>query len=344
MIEKKINIGLFGWGRLAKKIFNILQQSQKYNLVAVSSNSVSDDNFYKEIKNKNITFYNNHNNLLDNKDIDTVYILTTNNLHKELILKASYKKKNIICEKPACLNFPDFVECFESIKKNNIFFCEGLMYLHHSQIQKLIELLGSNTIGKIKKIACSFGFKVGFKLFGMELKKINYESRLFNPILGGGAINDLGCYPLSFSLVIMKFLFKDFNINNYEFKKKYAKSNVDEEAKGYLKVSNNIEIFFEVSIRRSLKNNLMIYGDKGVIELTNPWGLQNNSKIKIHTNGEVIQHTIDEECSIYESQLNNIFKAIKNNFKELSFPYADLKLTLDYLNLLTIWKSKNENF
>jgi len=344
LIEKKINIGLIGWGRQAKTIFNILHKSQKYNVIAASSNSVSDDNFYKEIKNKNITFYNNHNNLLDNKDIDTVYILTTNNLHKELILKASSKKKNIICEKPACLNFLDFVECFESIKKNNIFFCEGLMYLHHSQIQKLIKLLGSNTVGKIRKIECSSGFKVGSKLFGIELKKINYESRLFNPILGGGAINDLGCYPLSFCLVIMKFLLKDFNIYKHEFKKKYAKSHVDEEAKGHLRISNDIEIFFEVSIRRLLKNNLKIYGEKGAIELTNPWGLQNNSKIKIYTNEGVIEHIIHEECSVYESQLNNIFKAIKNNFKELSFPYADLKLTLDYLKILTIWKSKNENF
>ena len=74
------------------------------------------------------------------------------------------------------------------------------MYLHHPQINKAIEIIRNNEIGKIKKIVSNFGYKVGRKFLIFELKKIDTKSRLFNPKLGGGQFMNLGCYPLTAAL------------------------------------------------------------------------------------------------------------------------------------------------
>ena len=105
-------------------------------------------------------------------------------------------------EKPACTNINELKKSLTIIKENKVFFMEAMMYRHHPQIKILIDLLNLNKIGKVKKIEAYFGFDIGRKIFGLELKKLDKNSRLLNPNLGGGAILDLGCYPLSASLLV----------------------------------------------------------------------------------------------------------------------------------------------
>ena len=76
------------------------------------------------------------------------------------------------------------------------------MYRHHPQTLKIIDIIKSGLIGKVKNIKNLCGFDIGKKILGIEIKKLNYNSRLLNKNLGGGAILDLGCYPLSMSILI----------------------------------------------------------------------------------------------------------------------------------------------
>ena len=75
------------------------------------------------------------------------------------------------------------------IKKNKIFFMEAIAYRSHQQTNNVIKVVNDGEIGKIKSINSSFGF---------VLKKLIQKSRLFKKSFGGGAILDIGCYPLSF--------------------------------------------------------------------------------------------------------------------------------------------------
>ena len=111
-------------------------------------------------------------------------------------------------------------------KKEN--FLEAIAYRAHPITSMIFEILSDKEIGQIKKIESSFGFKV---------KKIKKESRLFNKDVGGGAILDLGCYPISF-----------FNLFNKKNNIKIIKSNfelcdtdVDIDGEIYLKIDNKID-------------------------------------------------------------------------------------------------------
>ena len=85
-------------------------------------------------------------------------------MHKNLIIEAANNGKNIICEKPACLNEKDFSECIKAIKINNVFYGR-INVLHHPQILKSIQIIKNGEIGKIKNIVASFGYKIGKKFF-----------------------------------------------------------------------------------------------------------------------------------------------------------------------------------
>ena len=115
-----MNWGLIGYGKFAKKIEHSFSNSQTANLKYIASKSLHKENpFLKKSKDK--IFYSSYMDLINNKDIKNIYIATTNNLHKNLIIEAANNGKNIICEKPACLNEKDFSECIKAIKSNNVF-------------------------------------------------------------------------------------------------------------------------------------------------------------------------------------------------------------------------------
>ena len=177
-----MNWGLIGYGKFAKKIEHSFTNSQIANLRYIASKSFHKENIsLKKLKDKIV--YSSYIDLINNKDVKNIYIATTNNLHKNLIIEAANNGKNIICEKPACLNEKDFSECIKAIKSNNVFFMEGLMYLHHPQILKSIQIIKNGEIGKIKNIVASFGYKIGRKFLFFELKKLTQNQEYSVPSL-----------------------------------------------------------------------------------------------------------------------------------------------------------------
>ena len=157
------------------------------------------------------------------------------------------------------------------------------MYRCHPQIPKLLEIIKNKTIGEIESIETSFGYDTG---------KTIPESRIFNKELTGGAILDVGLYPISFSRLISgvatgeKFL--EPNFINAEGR--IGDTGVDEVAHANLEFKNGIKAKVSTAIRESMKNNAIILGSEGTIELPDPWmpgrnGGPYHAKIIINKNG-----------------------------------------------------------
>ena len=146
------------------------------------------------------------------------------------------------------------------------------MYRHHPQTLKIIEIIKSGLIGKVKKVISKFGFDVGKKVFGIEIKNINYCSRLLNKNLGGGAILDLGCYPLSMATLINGISNKNKSTPKIiKINKEIGKSNVEEVANIELLYSDNMYSHIEVAIRKKLNNQVLIQGSKADLKILSPW-------------------------------------------------------------------------
>ena len=130
-MESSVNWGLIGYGKFGKKIEDSFLTTKYSKLKAIASRSFEEKNDITEKLSNHKIIYDSHSKLIKDERINSVYIATTNNFHKELIISSAKHKKNIICEKPACLNEKDFRECMDVVKKNNVFFMEGLMYYTH---------------------------------------------------------------------------------------------------------------------------------------------------------------------------------------------------------------------
>ena len=246
----------------------------------------------KNIGLKNVRWLKNKEELKARKDIDFVYISSINANHFKNIRFALLNKFNVICEKPICLKTTQFKELLKISKVKKVKFFEMIQYKHHPVFFKLKQILKKNLIGKIKQVEAVFKIPLS--------DKNNFR---FKKELGGGALNDVGFYPIS----IMFTLFDDNQIKIIKTKLKKEKKL---DVKGNLSAENENEIQFKLSwgFRSLYRNYIKIMGNKGKIEVKFIF-----SK-KINQGAEIILNT-SKKTVIRIKKANQINLAFSNILK-----------------------------
>ena len=314
-----INWGVIGFGRMGKQYVDCLKiKSDLFKLSGVSSKTSSHL--------KEFNFYKTYEELIKQKEIDAIYISTLNNTHKDLVILANTYNKKILCEKPLGMNLLEVKELHSLLKNKKENFLEAIAYRAHPITSAIFEILKDREIGQVKKIESSFGFKI---------KKIKRDSRLFNKDVGGGAILDLGCYPISF-----------FNLFDQENDTKIIKSNfelcktdVDIDGDISLKINNEIEAFGKVSLKENLENKCRVYCENAIITVPSPWLPANNTFIEIETKSRYFKKLISSDKNVYQHLLeaSSIFfskKSKKNDF------LVDIDKSLKIAKIIDLWKKK----
>ena len=296
-----INWGVVGLGRMGNEFVNSIKETDNSQLVLVSSL----DKRKLEIFSKNNNFndeylFNNYDSLINNDKVNSIYIATTNNTHLDLIKKCIKAKKNILCEKPICLNLIETQEAKKLISENNIKFVEAIAYYSHPLYIELRNLIDKKEIGDIVSIDSSFGFKV---------KKIDPSSRLFNKKLGGGVILDLGCYPISFLMLFEK------DTEKFIIEKKkisYSSTNVDDFAEATINIKDEVKANIKISLKENLQNNCIIKGTKGQIFIPSPCLPVKNSYLEVQSDKGNYKKFFDIGKSVFANQIYNVSKYFNN--------------------------------
>jgi len=176
---KKIRWGILSAANIAyDQLLPALRRSERAEVIAIASRSKG------RAERFNIpTIYKEYDQLLEDPNIDAVYIPLQNALHAEWAIKAAKKGKHILIEKPAALSEAEVKDIQSAVLENNVIFMEAFMYQFHKQHQRVRELLDSNCIGSYVHVKAHFSWM-------LEDSK---DIRL-NPELGGGALRDVGCY------------------------------------------------------------------------------------------------------------------------------------------------------
>ncbi len=322
-----IRWGIVGLGNMANIFAKAINEVDNSKLISIASKSNSKlDIFQKNFDIKPENKFKNYKDLIDSKEIDAVYISTLNNTHVDLILDCAKNGKKILCEKPIGLNLNQANSALKSINKNNILFYEAIAYRSHLQTKKIIELIKNNEIGEIERIEAYFGFKV---------KKIKKESRLFNKDLGGGAILDVGCYPISFFNLFCK---KNEKLKFIKSKGTFSSTGVDDESEIEVLVGNDIGGYCKVSFKENLKNYCKIYGKKGIIIVSSPWLPSQKSYIEINIGNSYYKKFITSKKSIYATQIETISSLFLD--KEIDRNYCvDINESVEIMRILDEWKT-----
>ena len=344
-MNKIIKWGIIGLGNAAINLAKTFSQISNSQLIAVASKTDHKRNFFYrefEIEKKNI--YDNYEDILNNPNVDIVFISLPHTLHKEWCIKAAIKKKNILVEKPAALSLKDIKEILSHVKSNNVFFSEGLAYKFHPFFKEILTVLKNTKLQDIASIRGSFGNDAlgGKKFFGFRFKRAKKSKRLFNPELAGGAIWDAGCYPVSIITEIISCLNQGGSIKPkiLEISQNIGSTGVDEHSSIKLKFGN-ILVSIETSLVDSLPNNIEVELVNGKIIINNPWFPSSESYIETITNSNKKIIKCKNEIDSYESEIQSISSFLLNNDNnKLEHPLLTHKNILENIEILELW-SKN---
>lgn len=243
-------------------------------------------------------YYSDIDEFLKDKDIDAVYIATPHNYHMEYAKKCVKAKKHILCEKPFSYNQKTGKEVIDLAKENNVFIMEALWTLFLPAVNKAKEWIEEGKIGKIKLITANFGIKSEF----------NAKHRLYNPDLAGGALLDLGIYPILFSNYI-----SDSYPIEIKSNAEFTKTNVDESDIINLKYKDGILSSLNCSLTAKLNNEAVIYGENGKIVIPRFWS---SKEAYLYTEENTEKYKDEYEEAGYKYEIEEVNNCIKNNILE----------------------------
>jgi len=330
-----ISWGIIGLGSMANRFASAINEVENANLIGIASKSADKLKSFGDKYNINSKFrFNSYDDILNCSEINSIYISTLNNTHADLVIKSAKAKKNILCEKPVTTNYLEVVKVFDELSKSNVFFLEAFAYRTHPQTKFVVDKIAEGEIGKIDEIHSTFGF---------SHRKIDPHSRFFDPKLGGGAILDVGCYPVSFSSLVANINVKESELLEPKFLEvsgTICHTGVEECAYATLEFNNKIRAKVGTAIRLNMKNETKIIGTNGSILLNTPWIPEKKSLIEIKTNNRYYKSFINSEKSIFANQIHVVSKLILDGKKEGVFPAMTWKSSISNMLSLDIWKKK----
>ncbi len=190
--------------------------------------------------------------LINDPDIDIIYVATPNSTHADMMRKCIAAGKHILCEKPFCLHEGEGLEIKKMANNANLFCMEALWTRFIPATQQVINKVKNGKIGQLRFVKGSFGH-------------IFNKSRCFDKDLGGGVLFDLGMYLISLSYPILGMP------DDYKFAPSYGSSKVDEQASFTFSYKSGIIASFQCSFLNDLENTLEFYGDSGILKLGPPF-------------------------------------------------------------------------
>lgn len=184
-MAKKINWGILGCGKIARKFASDLRLVENAQLLAVGSlDKTRGQEFAAAFRAPKV--YSSYESLAADPEVDVIYIATPHGFHYEHAMICLKHRKAVLCEKAFALNTKHAAEMIRFAKSQNVFIMEAFWTKFLPQYQKAIEIINSGKIGDVRWIQADFGFNAGDPP----------AQRLTDPKLGGGALLDIGIYPV----------------------------------------------------------------------------------------------------------------------------------------------------
>ena len=270
-----LNIGLLGCSSIARKaILPALVSNNHFDLKCVASRSVEKGKSYAAEFNCD---YCSYDELLENEQIDAVYISLPNVLHYPWGKKALEHGKHLLLDKPFTVHCEEARELIDLAGERDLVAMEGLMYVFHPSFKKVSELVKSGAIGKLRHIEGIFGIP------HMAAENIRY-----NASLGGGAVLDCLIYPLSLCLNMA-----DKNLENYYYNIKHDKG-YEVDARGFLLLNfGDIAANVNYGFGLSYQNTYSIWGSEGRIKVNRAFTMPRDFT------GEIILETSYDRRVLY---------------------------------------------
>jgi len=253
-MSHRIRWGILGTGKIAHQFANALRRMPDAELFAVGSRSAgSAGRFADEFE--VVRHYASYAELVSDSDVEVIYVATPHSCHAENTRLALDAGKAVLCEKPFTINAAQTREVIKSARERKLFLMEAMWTRCFPLMKKLRELLASGAIGEVRQLTADFGFRAEYQ----------DEPRLFGPEFGGGALLDVGVYPVSLASLLFGPPTKIVSAANL------GPTGVDEEASVILTHGRGEMAILHTAIRLETAQEAIITGTQGRIRIHSPW-------------------------------------------------------------------------
>jgi predicted dehydrogenase len=254
-MANKVRWGILGTGNIAKQLARGLAVLPDAELLAVGSRSQAKaDGFGEQFDVERR--YASYTDLANDPDVDVVYVATPNNRHREDSVLCLRAGKAVLCEKPFAINAAEAREMIALARERRLFLMEAMWTRFLPVLERVRQLLAGGAVGDLRMLTADFGFHSSF----------NPQMRLFNPELGGGALLDVGIYPIS--LASMVFGTRPTRISSMAH---LGQTGVDEQSAVILGYEQGQLAILSAAVRTETPQEAVLIGTEGWIRLHTPW-------------------------------------------------------------------------
>ena len=250
----KIRWGILGTGRIAGDFATGLAAEEDAEIVAVGSRTQETADRFADrfdIPNRHPTY----DALAADPKVDIIYIATPHPLHKENTISCLRAGKAVLCEKPFAINSSEAQEMIDCARANGVFLMEAMWTRFLPHIREMTRRIQEGQIGDIRLFQADFCYRA----------PLNPERRTFNPELGGGALLDVGVYPISLAHHLLGEPARVASLAHL------GVTGVDELAGMLLQYEDGALAVLSTAVRANTPHSLHISGTQGEIRTHDRW-------------------------------------------------------------------------
>jgi predicted dehydrogenase len=241
--------GILGTGRISKTFARALKDTPGAVLAGVGSRTrEAAEGFAREFGG---AAYGSYEELVAADDVDLVYVGTPHPMHFENVRMALNAGKGVLCEKPFTMNRPEAEELVALARAKQLFLMEAMWTRFMPALAEVRRIVESGEIGPVHQVNAELGFK----------SEAGPEHRLFNLALGGGALLDLGIYPLSIAVALLG------PVAKVTAQADLGPTGVDEQTGFLLRHRDGGMSVCSCSLRARLPSELTIAGERGHVRM-----------------------------------------------------------------------------
>lgn len=200
-------------------------------------------------------YYDSYEALVKDPDIDAIYVSTPHAFHCEQTILALTHGKPVLCEKPMALTRREVEKMVRAAHDNKVFLMEAMWTRFLPHTQKILQLVHTGELGAIKYVRADFGFAGPY----------HPDNRLFNLSLGGGALLDIGVYPLFLCLLLLG------EPQNILATGQLAATGADESCHALLQYKEGATAILSSTFAAQTSITAEIAGTEGLIQIPSAW-------------------------------------------------------------------------
>lgn len=249
-----IRWGIIGTGNIASQFARGLAVLDDAQLVAVGSRSAESANRFGDLFDVPHR-HSSYEALAHDPDVEIVYVATPHIYHAENSLLCMEAGKAVLCEKPFTINAAQAQTVIDYARQHRLFLMEAVWTRLLPHMEQVIDLVQDGAIGQIKMIQANFGFRT----------PVDRGSRVFDPVLGGGSLLDVGVYPIYLAHLLLGAPDEMRTLAHL------GETGVDEQAAVLLGYGDGAVAVLSSAIRATLPDTVVIAGDAGQILIHERW-------------------------------------------------------------------------